>query len=79
MAKLKKILKENFSVVGGVVSRPAFDSMSLSNIVKEKYGEQTQKVSSKQVMEALKSYNSLGKVLYQQKSLKETAKKLSNI
>ena len=79
MAKLKKILKENFSVVGGVVSRPAFDSMSLSNIVKEKYGEQTQKVSSKQVTEALKSYNSLGKVLYQQKSLKETAKKLSNI
>ena len=53
--------------------------MSLSNIVKEKYGEQTQKVSSKQVTEALKSYNSLGKVLYQQKSLKEHCKKLSNI
>ena len=79
MAKLKKILKENFSVVGGVVSRPAFDSMSLSNIVKEKYGEQTQKVSSKQVTEALKNYSALGEALYQQQSLKETAKKLSNI
>jgi len=81
MAKLKKLIKENFSVVGGVVSTPAINAGygSLSQIVKEKYGETSQKVSSKQVMEALKSYNSLGKVLYQQKSLKETAKKLSNI
>ena len=40
--KLKDLLKENFSsaLAGGVVSRNAFgDSMSLSNIVKEKYGE----------------------------------------
>ena len=81
MAKLKDLVKENFSLVGGVVSTPAINTgySSLSKIVKEKYGEQTQRVSSKQVMEALKSYNSLGKVLYQQKSLKETAKSLSNI
>ena len=81
MAKLKKIIKENFSVVGGVVSTPAINAGygSLSQIVKEKYGEQTQKVSGEQVSEALKNYNSLGKVLYQQKSLKETAKKLSQI
>ena len=81
MAKLKKIIKENFSVVGGVVTTPAVNAGygSLSQIVKEKYGEQTQKISSEQVSEALKNYNSLGKVLYQQKSLKETAKKLSNI
>ena len=81
MAKLKKIIKENFSIVGGMVSTPAVNSGygSLSQIVKEKYGEQTQKVSGEQVSEALKNYNSLGKVLYQQKSLKETAKKLSQI
>ena len=81
MAKLKKIIKENFSVVGGVVTTPAVNAGygSLSQIVKEKYGEQTQKVSGEQVSEALKNYNSLGKVLYQQKSLKETAKKLSQI
>ena len=81
MAKLKKLIKENFSVVGGVVSTPAINAGygSLSQIVKEKYGESTQKVSSKQVSEALKNYNALGESLYQQQSLKETAKKLSNI
>ena len=81
MAKLKKLIKENFSVVGGVVSTPAINAGygSLSQIVKEKYGEQSQKVSSKQVSEALKNYNALGESLYQQQSLKETAKKLSNI
>ncbi len=81
MAKLKKLVKENFSLVGGVVSIPAINAgySSLSKIVKEKYGEQSQKVSSKQVSEALKNYNSLGKALYQQQSLKETAKSLSNI
>ena len=81
MAKLKDLVKENFSVVGGVVSTPAINAGygSLSQIVKEKYGEQTQKVSSKQVGEALRSYNRLGEALYQQQSLKETAKKLSQI
>ena len=81
MAKLKDLVKENFSLVGGVVSTPAINKGygSLTQIVKEKYGEQTQKVSSKQVSEALKNYNSLGKALYQQSTLKETAKKLSNI
>ena len=81
MAKIKKLIKENFSVVGGVVSTPAINAGygSLSQIVKEKYGESTQKVSSKQVSEALKNYNTLGESLYQQQSLKETAKKLSSI
>ena len=81
MAKLKDLVKENFSLVGGVVSTPAVNAGygSLSQIVKEKYGEQTQKVSSKQVSEALKSYNKLGETLYQQQSLKETAKSLSQI
>ena len=81
MAKLKKLIKENFSVVGGIVSTPAINTgySSLSKIVKEKYGEQTQKVSSEQVSEALKNYNSLGKTLYQQQTLKETAKSLSKI
>jgi hypothetical protein len=71
MAKLKKLVKENFSLVGGVVSVPAINAgySSLSKIVKEKYGEQSQKISSKQ----------LGKALYQQSALKETAKKLSSI
>jgi len=81
MAKLKDLVKENFSLVGGVVSTPAINQGygSLTQIVKEKYGEQTQKVSSKQVSEALKNYNRLGETLYQQQTLKETAKSLSKI
>ena len=81
MAKLKKLVKENFSLVGGVVSVPAVNAGygSLTQIVKEKYGEQTQKVSSNQVKEALQNYNKLGEALYQQQSLKETAKSLSKI
>lgn len=82
MAKLKKLIKENFSLVGGVVSTPAIGGgyTSLSRIVKEKYGETpTQKITSKQVAEALRNYNQIGKSLYQQQSLKETAKRLSSI
>ena len=83
MAKLKDLVKENFSMIGGVVTIPAINAGygSLSNIVKEKYGEssETQKVSSKQVKEALENYNKLGEALYQQQSLKETAKSLSQI
>ena len=83
MAKLKKLVKENFSIVGGVVSVPAINAGygSLSQIVKEKYGESTQnlKISSEQVTEALKNYNKLGETLYQQQSLKETAKSLSQV
>lgn len=82
MAKLKDLIKENFSLVGGVVSTPAVNAgySSLSKIVKEKYGETpTQKITSKQVAEALRNYNQIGKSLYQQQSLKETAKSLSRI
>ena len=83
MAKLKDLVKENFSIVGGVVGVPAVNAGygSLSQIVKEKYGEssETQKVSSEQVKEALQNYNKLGETLYQQQSLKETAKSLSQI
>ena len=81
MAKLKKIIKENFSLVGGVVSVPAVNAGygSLSQIVNEKYGEQTQRISSEQVSKALQSYNKLGETLYQQQSLKKTAKSLSEI
>ena len=83
MAKLKDLVKENFSLVGGVVSVPAVNAGygSLSRIVKEKYGEssETKKVSSDQVKEALQNYNKLGETLYQQQSLKETAKSLSQV
>ena len=83
MAKLKKILKENFSIVGGVVSVPAVNAGygSLSQLVKEKYGEssENEKVSPEQLKEALQNYNKLGEALYKQDSLKETANSLTQI
>ena len=83
MAKLKDLVNESFSLVGGVVSTPAINAGygSLTQIVKEKYGEssETKKVSPDDVKEALQNYNKLGEALYQQQSLKETAKSLSQI
>jgi len=74
MAKLKDLVKENFSLVGGVVSTPAINAGygSLSQIVKEKYGEssETKKVSPDDVKEALQNDNKLGEAIYQQQSLK---------
>ena len=79
MAKLKKIIKENFSLVGGVVSVPAVNAGygSLSQIVKEKYGEQTQRVSSEQVSKALKSYNKLGESIFGESNITKVAERLS--
>ena len=82
MAKLKDLIKENFSLVGGVVSTPNInrDGSSLSAIVEDQYGEsQEERVDAKQVMEALSQYNEIGKQLYMKDDLRETAEKLSNI
>ena len=81
--KLKKILKEHtLSLAGGVISKPAFHTdMSLSNMVKEKYGEveSETKISSKQILSKIQEFSSLGKSIYKSGDLKETAKTLSDI
>ena len=82
MAKLKDLLKENFSMVGGVVSTPAIGKgqSSLTQIVEDNYGEiDEERVDAKKVIEALSQYNEIGKSLYTQDDLRETAEKLSNI
>ena len=82
MAKLKDLIEENFSVVGGVVSTPAIsrDFGSLTKIVEDQYGEvEEERVDAKQVMEALSQYNEIGKQLYMKDDLRETAEKLSQI
>jgi virulence-associated protein VapD len=82
MAKLKDLIEENFSVVGGVVSTPAIsrDYGSLTKIVEDQYGEvEEERVDAKQVMEALSQYNEIGKSLYMKDDLRETAEKLSQI
>ena len=81
--KLKNLLKEHsISIAGGVVSKPAFHTdMSLSKMVKEKYGEveSETKISSKQIVSKIQEFSSLGKSNYKSGDLKETAKTLSDI
>jgi hypothetical protein len=76
-------LKEHsISLAGGVVSKPAFHTdMSLSKMVKEKYGEveSETKISSKQILSKIQEFSSLGKSIYKSGDLKETAKTLSDI
>jgi len=81
--KLKKILKEHtLSLAGGVVSQNAFhNDMSLSKMVKEKYGEveSETKISSEQIISKIQEFGQLGKSIYKSGDLKETAKTLSDI
>ena len=81
--KLKNLLKEHsFSLAGGVVSRPAFhNDMSLTNLVKEKYGtpESEPKISSEQILSKIQEFGNLGDTIYQSGDLKEAAKTLSDI
>ncbi len=81
--KLKNLLKEHtLSLAGGVVSRPAFhNDMSLTNLVKEKYGtpESEPKISSEQILSKIQEFGNLGDTIYQSGDLKEAAKTLSDI
>jgi intein-encoded DNA endonuclease-like protein len=81
--KLKNLLKEHtLSLAGGVVSKPAFhNDMSLANLVKEKYGttESEPQISSEQILSKIQEFGNLGKSIYQEGDLKQTAKTLSDI
>jgi len=81
--KLKDILKEHtLSMVGAVVSQNAFhNDMSLSNMVKEKYGDVNEepKIDSKQILSKIQEFGKLGDSIYKSGDLKETAKTLSDI
>lgn len=84
MAKLKDLIKENFSMLGGVVSTPALGGVttnrnsSLSGIVEDIYGKQ-EKVTAKEVQEAIKEFSSFSKVLQKEENLKKIAERLSTI
>tara|TARA_A100001201_G_C4061295_1_gene192763 strand:+ start:89 stop:736 length:648 start_codon:yes stop_codon:yes gene_type:complete len=82
MAKLKDLVKENFSIVGGVVSTPAIGNMdrssSLTSIVEDMYGK-TEKVSAKQIQQSIREFSSFSKVLQKEENLKQIAEKLSVI
>ena len=80
MAKLKDIINEGFSVVGGVVSTPAIgrSADSLSNIVEDMYGKQ-EKVSAKEIQESMKQFVGFSEVFQNQNNISEIAETLSNI
>ena len=79
--KMKDLLKENFSgtMLGGVVSRSPWQSdISLSKIVKEKYGEiGEEKVDIKGLTTEISSYNKLGESIFGKSNITKIAEKLS--
>ena len=79
--KMKDLLKENFSgtMLGGVVSRSPWQSdISLSKIVKEKYGEiGEEKVEIKGLTTEISSYNKLGEAIFGDSNITKIAEKLS--
>ena len=79
--KMKDLLKENFSgtLLGGVVSRsPWHSDISLSKIVKEKYGEiGEEKVDIKGLTTEISSYNKLGEAIFGDSNITKIAEKLS--
>ena len=79
--KLKDLLKENFSgtLVGGIVSRSPFHTnISLSKIVKEKYGDvDEEKVDVKGLTTEISSYNKLGEAIFGDSNITKIAEKLS--
>ena len=79
--KLKDLLKENFSgtLMGGVVSRSPFHSdISLSKIVKEKYGDiEEDKVDVQGLTSEISSYNKLGESIFGESNITKVAERLS--
>jgi hypothetical protein len=79
--KMKKILEENYSgtLAGGVVTaQPFHNNISLSKIVKEKYGDTDgEKVDVKGLTNEISSYNKLGESLFGKSNITTVAEKLS--
>ena len=79
--KLKDLLNENFTntMMGGVVSRSPFhNDMSLSKIVKEKYGDvDGQHVDIKGLTTEISSYNNIGEDIFGKSNITKIAEKLS--
>ena len=79
--KMKDLLKESFSgtMMGGVVSRsPWHTDMSLSKIVKEKYGEiGEEKIDVQGLTTEISSYNKLGEAIFGDSNITKIAEKLS--
>jgi len=80
MAKLKDLLEESFSMVGGIVTtKPINAGSSLTGLVEDLYGEKPQKVSANEILEAVRTFNSIGKHMRSEANLRSIAKSLSEI
>ena len=78
----KDLIKENFSLVGGLITTPALNrgsgGIGLSDIVEDIYGTQ-EKVSAKEIKEAMGTFSKMGNLLHREENLKEIASSLSEI
>ena len=87
--KLKDLLNEDITTMGGVVSRPAFSgldmgfrtqkSTKLTNIVEDMYGDSKPKINVKEFVQEIGQYGSYGKEIYREGNLKELASRLSKL
>ena len=87
--KLKDLLNENITTMGGVVSRPAFSNLDmgfktqksskLSNIVEDMYGEQKPKINVREFVQEIGQFSTYGKEIYREGNLRELASRLSKL
>ena len=79
--KMKDLLKENFSgtLMGGFISQSPFhNNVSLSKIVKEKYGDADgEKVDVKGLTTEISNYNALSESIFGKSNITQIAEKLS--
>ena len=79
--KMKDLLKENFSgtLMGGFISQSPFhNNVSLSKIVKEKYGDvDGEKVDVKGLTTEISNYNALSESIFGKSNITQIAEKLS--
>jgi len=81
MAKLKDIINENFSTLGGVATiKPVNNVSSLSGLVEDKwFGEDEKKVDTGEFMQEVKNFSRLGEMIYREGSLRDVAKGLAEL
>lgn len=79
--KLKDLMKESVSIsrIGGVVTaKPFHNNMSLSALVKEKYGEvEEQEIDVEGLKNELSEFNKIGEALFGKSNITDIAEKLS--
>ena len=79
--KMKDLMNETFNIsrIGGVVTaKPFHTDMSLSGLVKEKYGEvEEQEIDVEGLKNELSEFNKIGEALFGKSNITDIAEKLS--